>query len=170
MCLKCNTGCASCDFSSSNCSTCRYDAGQDYFLQPTSLTCSLTCPTGYFQQSNNKCQKCTNGKYGNWVNGTTAACSSDCNPACTQCFNNDLNSCTACKNNGTDNFFLQPGSGSTQCSQTCPNGYTGSIATINDYKCVILTICSSTCALCSNTNDPYSCSSCTSSLANGLTY
>lgn len=141
MCLKCNTGCTSCDYLPSNCSTCGYDIGsnKDYFLQPTSLTCSLTCPTGYFAQSNNKCQKCTNGKYGDWVNGTTVACSLNCDPACAQCFNNNLNSCTACKNNGIFNFFLQP-SGSTICSTTCPEGYYG-----NANICQLFSMCSSTC-------------------------
>jgi hypothetical protein len=94
----------------------------------------------------------------------------NCDPACTQCFNSGLNSCTVCKNNGTANFFLQPNSGSTQCSETCPNGYKGSTALTDDYRCEILTICSSTCASCTITDDPYSCTSCSSSLTNGLTY
>lgn len=102
------------------------------------------------------------------MNGTAAACTLPCNTACLNCFNNGLVSCTSCKNNGVNDFYLQPGT--TECSQICPNGYTGSKAIVDDYRCQVLAICSSACATCNMLANPNSCTTCASSLANGLIY
>jgi proprotein convertase subtilisin/kexin type 5 len=114
-CLPCNLGCALCSVTSSNCSSCNADSTQNpavqYFKQPTGNVCSMTCPSRYFKFSDNTCSKCTVSGFGDWIPADpntftpqTAECSSSCNVACNQCFNNTQYGCINCANS----YFLQP--------------------------------------------------------------
>ena len=161
-CLPCQAGCVTCDYSATNCSSClNTDATHYFFLQPTTSTCSATCPTQYFKQSNFKCEKCASG-YGDWDPITpTAACASTCDPKCDSCFGPDDTDCLSC----TGSNYLQPSS--TTCASTCPAGYSTS-ATGN--LCQATQYCHSSCSGCTTKADRTKCTSCASGFSTALTF
>lgn len=54
--LKCADECTLCEGTATNCTGCKNTDSLNYFfLQPTSNTCSKTCPSQYFKKENFKC-------------------------------------------------------------------------------------------------------------------
>lgn len=128
-CALCDVGCLSCDISSSNCTQCTNSTPSSiYYKQPNINQCLLnSCPSQYFKNIDYSCVLCRNGSYGDGSGGTLSACTLfNCVDGCASCYSNNLNSCYSCKNDANGNpYFLQPYSGSTICSNLCPNGYFG---------------------------------------------
>lgn len=163
-CLPCQAGCAECDVSSTNCTSCtNTDASHYFFLQPSANTCSSSCPSEYFKKSNFKCEKCTTG-YGDWdptTNPITAACTASCDSKCASCFGSLATQCLSC----TGSNYLQPSS--TTCATTCPAGYSPS-ATGN--LCQATQYCHSSCGACTTKADKNKCTSCSSGFTPALTF
>ncbi len=163
-CLPCQAGCAECDVSPTNCSSCKNtDATNYFFLQPGANTCSSTCPSEYFKQTDFKCEKCALG-YGDWnpIPATPISpCSELCNDACATCFGSAVTQCYSCK--GTN--YLQPGS--TTCTNSCPPGYNPSTS---GNLCELTQFCHSSCGGCSVKADKTKCTSCASGFTPVLTF
>jgi hypothetical protein len=134
-------------------------------LQPTSNTCSSSCPTQFFKKTNFKCERCTTN-WGDWDPVTVPAtpvlpCLSTCNLKCGTCFGSQDTECLTC----TGTNYLQPSS--TTCAGTCPAGYSPS-ATGN--LCEFTKYCHSSCGACTTKGDRNKCTSCTSGFTPALTY
>ena len=94
-CTNCDNACTKCTGPTQNeCSAC----SSGYYLQPSSTSCQISCPPGY------------------WKDGTNRICAA-CHSACTECSGPNFNQCSAC----STGYFLQPAS--TICLNFCPNGY-----------------------------------------------
>ena len=94
-CQPCHAFCSICTSSShTECTVCN----SGFFLQPSSTTCSDSCPDGY------------------WLNSTSNVCE-NCDISCAICSSSDNTQCSACKSG----YFLQPSL--TTCLSTCPTHY-----------------------------------------------
>ena len=126
-CLPCQAGCATCEVTATNCTACiNTNASTYFFLQPTSNTCSTSCPARYFKNTSFKCETCPSTKFGDWdpvANPAVSPCTSNCNTKCGTCFGSLDTECTSC----TGSNYLQPSS--TTCAAICPTGYDGNTTT-----------------------------------------
>lgn len=114
-CGNCHPSCATCSGSeSTQCSSC----STGFFLQPSSTTCSTSCPA-----------------VGYWSDSSKNTCS-PCHAACSVCTGPHNNQCSACKSK----YFLQPNS--TMCLNNCGNGYWP------DTSANICSPCAPTCTYC----------------------
>lgn len=161
-CLPCQAGCAACELTATNCSSCtNTDATTFFFLQPGANTCSLTCPLQYFKKANFKCEKCASG-FGDWNSVTsTAACSSGCDLKCASCFGSAETQCLSC----TGSNYLQPSSNT--CLSSCPPGYTPSVS---GNLCEFTQYCHSSCGGCTTKADKSKCTSCSSTFVPALSF
>ena len=100
---KSSNNCASCDAACLKCLSAGseqcVDCVEGYYLQPQSVGCNASCPSGYYP------------------NSSARACYS-CSKECQNCTGSgNINVCTSC----TSGYYLQPLSDS--CLSTCPQGY-----------------------------------------------
>lgn len=96
------------------------------------------CPDQYAKSKVYTCVKCTNGKFGDGVGGTSDPCQVTCEDGCGTCFGAGLSNCFTCTESVLTPgklFFLQPQSGSTVCASTCPDGYYGDGTIYQCKKC-----------------------------------
>ena len=165
-CLPCQAGCAACETTATNCSACTNTGPSTYFfLQPTSNTCSSTCPAQYFKKTNFKCETCPSG-FGDWDPITNPGspvlpCATGCNAKCATCFGSLDTQCYSC----TGSNYLQPSS--TICAETCPAGYN---PTATGNLCELTKYCHSSCGSCFVKGDKLKCTSCSSGLTPSLTF
>ena len=166
MCTACTTPCATCTGATA-CLTCdganllhygtttcsnacpdgQYDGGSGKCLQCsvyckkcTSLTACSACNSlggvGYYLSGSSCIASCPAGKYGQVPSYTCTSC----DPGCSTCYGPALTQCYSCKNNGTDNHYLEYGT--QTCSTTCPSSQYPDSTT---FRCML---CASSCLTC----------------------
>lgn len=142
VCLKCSPECSTCTFNSTSCTQC----SKGYFNNPISSTvpgvkysCVVSCPSGFYPDSNNTCTRCFDLKMVSHDN----TCLSECP---TGYYPNANLFCKTCQELGK--YILDDG-----CVATCPTGYTVN-KTICSKDPVIQTNTSSTSTTNSSTTPP----------------
>ena len=123
-CAACDAACAICTGpSKSECSQCKNDGANDYYLEYGTTTCSQTCPVGQYQDTSGTFQ--------------CLLCASSCDT----CLNTSSN-CQTCAFSTTigANVFLS----GTQCLLACPAGFWGDTS---NHQC---TSCHVGCAVCTD--------------------
>ena len=161
-CGNCNSACTKCfGTSSTQCTAC----SSGYYLQPSSTSCQISCPPGYWKDDTNRIctachsacsacsgpnsNQCSTCNPGYFLQGTTCAA---CHLACSVCTGALDSQCSACKTN----YYLQPEPSDTTCLDSCP-----SIRYWPDPATNTCEECHSFCSECSGPNSN-ECSSCSS--------
>ena len=133
-CLACDSNCAQCVGTSTNCTFCSKATGM--FLYQN--RCYSACPTGFF------------GSFS--TSATTTDICQACTPGCLTCTGSGLTNCQSCGNNGTADFYLS----ASTCGTTCPDGtYMGAIGSHICLSCTApcarCTVSATRCTFCTGT-------------------
>ena len=129
----CDSSCASCENSATNCVTCP----EGYYKHPGSTICKLGCPEKYgIDDTNDSCINCNSQATNKFIKSGTNICIPEpsvpyvikdpsfglielCASNCLTCSGKEETeqNCLTCKSG----FYLQPGS--SNCESTCPSNY-----------------------------------------------